>query len=148
MIVPIKPSAVLCRDGARFAVESVDSSLIVSTPATDDPARETSGLSQHAFPVQPIAGVLRHGGVPIEAVRTFIRAHGGFEAAGPLALEVLRAVGRPPAPETAPLNEAPQAVEEAAPQRPFPEGRPVRPVSRIPPGCRHVVTTRPEALWR
>lgn len=146
MSAPIKPSAVLCRDGERFAVESVDGSLIVSTPSTDDPVRETLALAQFEFPVQPIVGVLRHGGVPIETVRAFIRLHGGFEAAGPLAMEVLRAVGQPLAPETAPAHEITEAVEEAASGRPFP-GYPPRPASRIPPGTTYLVTP-PESLLR
>lgn len=144
---PLKPSAVACRDGNRFAVETADGSLIVSTPAGDDPVRETSGLAQHAFPVQPIAGVIRHGSVPIETVRAFIRAHGGFEAAGPLALEVLRAAGQALAPEAAPAPETTDGGGEAAPGRPFPD-YPPRPVSRIPPECRHVVTPPPESLLR
>ncbi len=145
MSVPLKFNAILCRDGARFAVEDLAGRLVVTTPA-QDPAREPSGLCPFADAAQPIAGVLRHSGVPIDVVRQLVRAHAGFEAAGPLALEILQAAGRPPAPETAPSPEAAPAVEEAA-SRPFAEGRRLsRPAPRIPPECRHVVTPSPERM--
>lgn len=114
---PLKPAAILCKDGARFAVESVGGALIVTTPATD-PAREQVGLAPYEAAVQVRAGVLRHDGVPLDVVRAFIRAHDGFEAAGPEALETLRAAG--------------QGGGEAAPDRPFPRGLPA---PRIPPGA-------------
>ncbi|AMB45080.1 hypothetical protein [Methylobacterium sp. AMS5] len=125
----LKPAAVACRDGTRFAVESVGGGLIVTTPAAD-PAREQAGLAVYEAAVQVRAGVLRHDGVPIDVVRCFIRAHGGFEAAGAEALETFRAAG--------------QGGGEAARERPFPESRPgsrLLPAPRIPPGSLPGITT-------
>ncbi len=140
MSSPLKPGAVLCRDGSRFAVEDRAGRLVVTTPA-GDPFLDQAGVSPFADAAQVRAGVLRHSGVPIDVVRQLIRQHGGFEAAGDMAMAILRAAGRPPAPETASSPEAPPAVEEAAPGRPFPEARRLsRPAPRIPPECRHVVT--------
>lgn len=144
-VPPLKPGAVLCRDGSRFAVEDVGGRLVVTTPA-GDPFLAPAGLSPFADAAQVRDGVVRHSGVPIETVRALVRAHAGFEAAGPLALAILQAAGRPPAPETAPSTEAPPAVEEAA-QRPFADGRRLsRPAPRIPPDVQHVVTPPPEAM--
>ncbi len=122
MTDPLKPAAVLCRDGTRFAVESLDGTLLVTTPSPD-PVRETSGLARSEAALQCRAGVLRHNGVPIDTVRAYIRQHGGYADAGPEALETLKAAG--------------QGGEEAAPERPFPGSRPT---PRLPPGSRPGVT--------
>lgn len=136
---PLKPSAVLCRDGARFAVETAAGAIVVTTPA-DDPSLDAAGLSRYADADQARPGVLRHSGVPIDVVRNLIREHGGFAEAGPDALAALQAAGRP-----AETQEA-QAAGEAAP-RPFaraprPEPRWPKPgaivtVCRMPPGYPH-----------
>lgn len=129
MTDPLKPAAVACKDGTRFAVEALDGRLVVTTPFTD-PLRETAGLDRFEAARQCRAGVLRHDGVPIDVVRGYIRAHGGYEAAGAEALEALKAAG--------------QGGGEAAPERPF---REARPTPRLPPGSRPGVTvcTLPDA---
>ncbi|QDI79008.1 hypothetical protein E8E01_00360 [Methylorubrum populi] len=114
MSPPLKPSAVLCKDSHRFAVETSCGALVVTAPA-GDPALEQTGLSRYADATQARPGVLRHTGVPVEVVRELIRLHGGFAEAGPDALAALKDAGRPSVPEAAP------AVEEAADPRPFPE---------------------------
>jgi hypothetical protein len=126
----LKPAAVACRDGTRFAVESVGGALVVTTPAAD-PARETAGLAPFEAAVQVRAGVFRHNAVPIDVVRAFIRAHGGYADAGPEALAALQSAGRPAEPAPAPAAEDVQGGGEAAPDRPFREGLPT---PRLPPG--------------
>ncbi|MCG5246919.1 hypothetical protein LPC10_17465 [Methylorubrum sp. B1-46] len=140
MTPTLKPSAVLCRDGGRFAVETADGILVVTAPASD-PALDAAGLSPYRDAAQPRPGVLRHSGVPVGVVRELIRHHGGFEAAGPDALAVLQAAGRPVEPEPAPIPEAAPAVEEAA-SRPF--ARAPRPEPRWPkPGWSITVCRMP-----
>ncbi len=101
MSSPLKPGAVLCRDGAKFAVADVSGRLVVTTPA-GDPFLDQAGLVPFADAAQVRDGVLRHSGVPIDVVRQLVRAHGGFEAAGPAALDILRAAGRPRRPRPRP----------------------------------------------
>lgn len=128
MSPPLKPSAVACRDGHRFAVEAADGSLVVTAPA-GDPALEPAGLSPYEDATQARPGVLRHSGVPVDAVRALIRLHGGFAEAGPDAMAALKDAGRPAE------NEAAQGGEEAADPRPFAQGLP-RPEPRWPkPGA-------------
>lgn len=130
MTDPLKPAAVACLDGVRFVVESLDGRLVVTTPAAD-PARVSAGLSPFEAAVQVRAGLLRHDGVPIAVVRSYIRAHGGYEAAGPKALAALQAASRPDTTEDL------QGGGEAAAPRPFPEGLPT---PRLPPGSRPGIT--------
>ena len=122
MTDPLKPAAVACRDGVRFAVESLDGTLVVMTPLVD-PLRETAGLAPFEAARQSRVGVQRHDAVPIDVVRSYIRAHGGYADAGAEALEALKAAG--------------QGGGEAAPERPF---RETRPTPRLPPGSRPGIT--------
>jgi hypothetical protein len=111
---PLKPSAVECKDGFRFAVERQALRLVVTTPVGDH-ALEDSGIAAFADRHQRTRGVLRHTGVPLDALRHFIRLHGGYAGAGPLALAVLQRYGQAPAPEPASAPAEVQVVEEAAP---------------------------------
>lgn len=136
MTEPLKPAAVACKDGTRFAVESRGGVLTVTTAATD-PARVPAGLAPFEAAVQVRAGVFRHDAVPIDVVRALIRAHGGYDAAGPDALAALQSASRPATTEDV------QGGGEAALDRPFPEGLPT---PRLPPGSRPGITvcTLPE----
>lgn len=111
---PLKPSAVACRDGTRFAVEGVALRLVV-TALDNDPFLEETGIAAFADCQQRTRGVLRHTGVPLDALRHFIRLHGGYAGAGPLALAVLQRLGQAPAPEPAPAPAEVQGAREAAP---------------------------------
>lgn len=106
-----KPNAIICKDGTGIRVESRDGVLVVTALARDG-LRASSGLGAYESVGGEIGLEIRHVGVPVAVVRSYVRAHHGVEAIHPTALAILRGEA-PPAPE------AVQGGGEAAPQHPF-----------------------------
>lgn len=153
------PHKISCRDGIAFYVRERHGRIIVEA-GWRDRVLQASELARYQAGRDPGELSARFEGMPVETVRAYAKAHGGVSEAGERALALLKRLPSaaaaanepapvpeaPPAPEPTPVSEAEPAVEEAAPGRPFPEGRPGRPAPRFPPECRHLVTPPPEAM--
>jgi len=86
---PIEPNAVLCKDGRMFSVRRGGRGIILDADFRD-PAVVSSGLGRFTVFHEPGDGSAEHGGMPVEIVRAYARAHGGVAEAGEQALSLLK----------------------------------------------------------
>ncbi|MBI1689548.1 hypothetical protein [Methylorubrum sp. DB1722] len=147
--LPLAPHHLRCRDGRIISIldptrrldPNVEDEAYIVDPGVrlravpEDPAVEASGLARYWRHHNRREGNdALYAGVPVEVVRAFIRAHGGFAEAGEEALAEMKRAGEAEKPAPAPAEPSPSSAPEAsapapevAPERPFLLGEPTWP---------------------